>query len=223
MTADVKKLEEARKFMLTQQLKPWGVNNQRVLEQMEKIHRHEFFPPEMAELSYSDTELPIGHSQFCLAPKIIGRILQAINVYERDNILELGTGSAYLTTLLASLGFHVTSVDIIKEFTDKAKSILSARRLSNFHIINGDLFNYIEDKRDAFNVVIITGSIPNILPEMLDLLSPGGRLFCVIGQDNVMHANLWEKNQNGEVQKSSLFETVIPPLKNYPVKQEFSF
>lgn len=216
-------LNVARELMLSQQLKTWGVKNTRALSSISKMPKEIFVNDAQKNLAYSDTELPIGHGEFSLPPKVIGRILEAVDIQERDDILEVGTGSGYLTALCADLGFHITSIDICNEFVERTRTALSSLRLSNFHLFQNDIFEYVKEKNKIFDVVIFTGSIPSMLPEFIELLGSRGRLFAIVGKEPAMSACLWSKTgEQGAIVKKTLFETVVNPLHNYPLKEKFS-
>lgn len=216
-------LTTARELMLSQQLRAWGVKNPRALEAISKMPKEIFVEEERKSLAYSDTELPIGQGEFSLPPKVVGRILESVAIQERDDILEIGTGSGYLTALCAELGFHVTSIDLCNEFVEKARTNLSSLRLSNFHLFQNDIFEYVKEKNKIFDVVIFTGSMPSMLPEFIELLGARGRLFAIVGKEPAMTACLWSKTgEQGAVVKKSLFETVVKPLHNYPIEERFS-
>lgn len=216
-------LNTARDLMLSQQLRAWGVKNNKVIEAIRKSPKEIFHEEQQKNLAYSDIELPIGHGEVSLAPKIVGRMLEAVNIKERDDILVVGTGSGYITSLCAELGFHVTSIDIHSDFVEKTRSVLSSLRMSNFHLFQSDVFEYVKDKNKIFDVVIFTGSIPAMIPEFIELLGPKGRLFAVVGSEPAMSACLWSKvEEQGAIIKKSLFETVLPSLHNYPVETKFS-
>ncbi|MBT4962871.1 MAG: protein-L-isoaspartate O-methyltransferase [Francisellaceae bacterium] len=214
-------LSAAKEKMLSHQLRAWGVQNPRVLEVIRKVPKEIFLNKDICPLAYSDTGLDIGNNQFSLAPKIVGRILEAVNIGTRDDILEIGTGSGYLSALAAELGFHITSLDIHKNFVEKTRVALSSLRLSNFHLLQSDIFEYIKEKNKVFDVIILTGSIPAMIPDILELLNFNGRLFAIIGHKPAMNACLWSKGSCGAIIKTNLFETVVEPLENYPVKEKF--
>ena len=189
--------ERARFNMVEQQIRTWEVLDPRVLDLLFRVRREEYAPPQYRALAFADMEIPIGHGEKMLAPKLEARMVQELAVQAGDKILEVGTGTGYMTALLASLGGHVVSVHINPEITKSAG-----------------------DKHD---VVVLTGSVP-VLPEaFLKSLRPGGRLIAVVGEPPVMEARLVTCIAAGTCNTTGLFETCIAPLRNAQRPEKFVF
>jgi protein-L-isoaspartate(D-aspartate) O-methyltransferase len=214
----------ARFNMIEQQVRPWQVLDTRVLAVMSEIHRELFVPDAYQGLAYADIEIPIGTSSSMLSPKMIGRMLQALNIREHDKVLEIGTGTGYGTACLARLGGRVVSIEIEPELASTAQERLLAMQLRRVEVITGDAFAGPVDG-GPFDVIAVTGSVPNeeLLPMLRQQLSTGGRLFAVIGEPPLMQAVLETRLAGGDVRREGLFETCIPSLQNVPEPQRFVF
>lgn len=213
-------LDQARFFMVEQQIRPWDVLDPQVLELLEQLPRHEFVAPSQKALAYSDIELPIGENQHMLHPKIEARILQALDIDCEEHVLEIGTGSGYMTALLASLAKDVTTVELFESLQETAKSRLNAFNKIVFAI--GDASQDWPDSQ-RYDVIVFTGSISELSQTYKDKLNLGGRLFAVIGQSPAMQAKLITRISEHEWLEESLFETDLTPLIHAEAKPRFQF
>ncbi|MGZ8201680.1 MAG: protein-L-isoaspartate O-methyltransferase family protein [Burkholderiales bacterium] len=214
--------ERARFNMVEQQIRPWDVLDQRVLDLLFKVRREQFVPESHRALAFADLQIPIGHGEYMLQPKLEARMLQELTVTETDRILEIGTGSGYMTALLASAGAHVYSVDIIPEFTRTAAEKLASQGVRNVTLDTGDASRGW-DKHGPYDAIILTGSVP-ILPEAFKTsLKIGGRLLAVVGEPPVMEAKLIRNVGAGAYSTTGLFETCIAPLRNAVTPERFVF
>jgi len=213
-------IEQARFNMIEQQIRPWDVLDQRVLDTMQKTHRENFVPEAYRSLAFVDTNIPLGHGQVMMAPNVEGRLLQALAIQPEDTILEIGTGSAYLTACLARLGRHVTSVDIEPEFTAQAEAKLAAEGISNVTLETFDAASGVE-RGKSFDVIAVTGSLPLLQQQFHNNLNTGGRLFVISGQLPIMEALLITRVDSSSWTRESLFETSIPPLLHAAEPQSF--
>jgi protein-L-isoaspartate(D-aspartate) O-methyltransferase len=202
----------ARTQMLGQQLRAWEVLNDRVLRVFHETPREQFVPLEYRDLAFADAEIPLGHGQSMLAPKMEGRVLQALQVEPIDDVLLVGTGSGYLTACLARLAKHVTSVDIIAEFVDAARAKLADHSIRNVDLRTADGLSLPHDPR--FDAIAVTASVPETDQHFVRMLRPQGRLFLVVGREPVMEAQLITLQPNGSTTTEGLFETVLKPLIN---------
>jgi protein-L-isoaspartate(D-aspartate) O-methyltransferase len=205
--------EAARAQMLGQQIRAWEVLDDRELRAIADTPRERFVPPELRDLAFADTEIPIGHGQCMLAPKIEGRILQALEVERVDEVLEIGTGTGYLTACLARLGHQVASVDIVPEFATAARARLADLAVRNVEIEAADALR-MDVPAARFDAIAVTGSVPVLDEHFIRMLRPGGRLFVVVGRAPVMEARLITMHADGAWTAASLFETVLTPLIN---------
>jgi protein-L-isoaspartate(D-aspartate) O-methyltransferase len=214
----------ARFNMIEQQVRPWQVLDSRVLAVMSEIHRELFVPDAYQGLAYADIEIPIGANSSMLAPKMIGRMLQALNIHEQDKVLEIGTGTGYGTACLARIGGRVVSIEIEPELASVAQERLAAMQLRRVEVLTGDALAGPVDG-GPFDVIAVTGSVPNeeVLPMLRQQLSTGGRLFAVIGEPPLMQAVLETRLAGGDARREGLFETCIPALQNVPEPQRFVF
>jgi protein-L-isoaspartate(D-aspartate) O-methyltransferase len=204
--------EVARTQMLGQQLRAWEVLDDRVLRTFAETPREEFVPREHRDLAFADIEIPLPHGQAMLAPKVEGRILQALQVEPIDEVLVVGTGSGYLTACLARLAKHVTSIDIFGDLVGAAEAKLADQRIRNVTLNVGDAL--ASTYRTQFDAIAITGSVPDLTDQFVRMLRPQGRLFVVVGREPAMEARLIALQPDGSTTTTSLFETVLAPLIN---------
>ena len=189
MSIALERLERARFHMVEQQIRPWDVLDTKVLDLLHQVKREEFVPPAHQELAFADLEIPIGLGEKMLSPKLEARILQELAIKPLDRILEIGTGSGYLTALLASQGAHVYSVDIVDAFVHLAGERLVQHGLNNVTLESGDAARGW-DKHGPYDVIVLTGSVPVLAESFQHSLSAGGRLFAVVGVAPAMEARL---------------------------------
>jgi protein-L-isoaspartate(D-aspartate) O-methyltransferase len=217
--------EKARFNMVEQQVRPWDVLSPRVLEVISEIPRENFTPDEYKNLAYVDTRIPLGsyQGQPCemAKPIIDGRILQELDIQDEDLILEIGTGSGYLTACLAKLGRHVDSVDINENMTAMAEKNLQALAINNVNLSTGDASQTWEQKRN-YDVIAITAAMKTIPNSYKKLLKTGGRMFVVTGDAPAMTAYRVTRIDKNKWTTEELFETSIEPIIQ-PVKQTFTF
>jgi protein-L-isoaspartate(D-aspartate) O-methyltransferase len=205
-------LEAARAQMLGQQIRAWEVLDDRVLEAIAKTPRERFVPEAYRDLAFADMEIPLAHGQAMLAPKIEGRLLQALEIEPADEVLEVGTGTGFVTACLAKLADRVCSIDIFPEFVASARANLAAVGVGNVEIETGDALEL--DLSCRFDAIAVTGSMPVLDERFVRMLKPQGRLFLVVGRAPVMEARLITLLPTGGTTSQSLFETVLSPLIN---------
>lgn len=214
--------EIARFNMIEQQIRTWEVLDPVVLALLNEIPREHFVPTEYQGLAFADIEIPIGAGQNMLSPKLEGRILQALSVQKSHNVLHIGTGSGYVTALLASLAKHVTSVEINAELSAKA-----AQNLTKYSIQNVSLL--VEDgalglpNQAPFDLIVYTGSSPVEPIGVRNQLAIGGSLFIVLGTGPAMQATLVQRLSEAGFRQDVLFETYVPELVNAPQASTFEF
>lgn len=205
-------LEAARQQMLGQQVRAWDVLDERVLAVLAETPRELFVPDAYRDLAFADLEIPLGRGQSMMTPKLEGRVLQALKLDKLDRVLEIGTGSGFLTACLAQLAGNVVSVDYHGDFVEAAQSRLAARGLRNVDFVTADAFTL--SYADAFDAIAVTGSVPVLDEHFVRMLRPGGRMFIVVGRAPAMEALLVMRHPAGRPTQDSLFETVITPLIN---------
>lgn len=215
-------IERFRFNMVEQQIRPWEVLDPVVLDLLMRVHREDFVPAQHRALAFADLEIPLGRGETMLSPKLEARMLQELGIQRGDSILEIGTGSGYMTALLASLGRHVYSVDIVPEFTRDAGSKLAEAGIRNVTLETGDAARGW-DRHGPYDAIVLTGSVP-VLPEGLQRsLNPGGRLLAVVGKAPAMQARLVTCAHAGAYGSVNLFETCIAPLRNALQPERFVF
>lgn len=222
MDKNDKNIELARSNMIEQQIRPAEVLDQRVLETISETPREAFVPETYQDLAFSDINVDIGNAEMMMKPIMEARILQALNIQPGDKILEIGTGSGYLTALLAKLGGHVESVEIEPEILNQAKTRLGNQGITNVTLVQGDASEGW-NQNETFDVIAITGSFP-ILPESFQKqLTVGGRMVVIVGQSPVMEALLITRAAEDQWVTQALFETDFPALRNVEQPQAFTF
>ncbi len=215
-------MEQARFNMVEQQIRPWDVADTRVLEIIQTVPRENFIPHAYKGLSFADTEIPIGDGQHMMEPKMEARMLQALAIKPSDQILEIGTGSGFITACLAKLGNHVVSYDTHESLTERAREKLA---LAGVHNVQLHTANALTHKPSAttYDAIAVTGSLPELDEELQQLLSPGGRMFVVIGQLPVMQAMLITRDADDQFRQSVLFETDLQTLEGVLEGSRFVF
>jgi protein-L-isoaspartate(D-aspartate) O-methyltransferase len=215
-------IEQARDNMIKQQLRTWNVLDAPTLNIIAKTPREYFVPENYKDLAFADMAIPLAHDQVMLTPKEEARLLQALNIQPTEVVLEVGTGSGYMTALLAGLAHFVYSVDIFADFSVTAKLKLAKCAINNIQLITADAaFGY--NTKAPYDVIIITGSLP-FLPESFRYsLKPGGRILAILGKAPAMEATLLTYHQQGAWSEQKLFETVVPPLLHAPERSLFTF
>ncbi len=214
--------EQARFNMVEQQIRTWDVLDPAVLELLSTVPREAFVPEDRRALAFADLELPIGHGEVMLAPKLQARILQEVMIAPTDRILEIGTGTGYLTALLARRGATVTSVEIHEDLAAGARARLSALGIDNVKVETGD-GSCGWDTSHAYDVIVLCGSLPVLPDSFQKQLRPGGRLFAIVGERPVMSARLIVREGDSTFAAVTLFETVVDPLRNAPQPSRFVF
>lgn len=215
-------IESARTNMLKQQMRACNILDEHLLTCVQSIPREHFMPDAYQHLAFTDTPIPIGHEQFTMTPFEEGKMLQSLAIQPSDTILEIGTGSGYVTALLATLGKYVYSVDIFSEFITQAKSKLAALNIGNVSLQTADAAHGW-DRYAPYDVIVITGSLPFLPMNFRESLAPNGRLFAIIGNAPAMEATLIKHTKSDQWEEYFLFETNITRLLNAPQREHFTF
>lgn len=213
----------ARNHMVNQQVRPWHVLNETVLNVMSGIPRELFVPPEYIELAYSDSDIPIGSQQTMLPPKTVGRVLQALQINTNEKVLEIGTGTGYITACLAQLARDIVSVEIDANLLESANKTLNQLDCRGVLLECGNAVMGWENE-SPFDAILVTGSYPLGVPQSLceQLAEKGGRLLAFCGQGSAMEAVLIIRHGN-DYTTTSLFETSVPALIHAPIPAQFTF
>ncbi|QOW24924.1 protein-L-isoaspartate O-methyltransferase [Lysobacter sp. H23M47] len=210
----------ARDLMVEQQIRPWNVLDARVLDVLATMPREPFVPAAHRNLAYADTNLPLPQGQVMLKPVIQGRILQSLLLQPDEDVLEIGTGSGYLTACLSRLARDVVSIEKHAELAGLGLANLTARAIANVEVVHADAFSYRPARQ--FDAVCVTGAVDTIPMSFLEWLKPGGRMLVVRGRPPVMEAVVVHVDVNGS-RIESLFETDIPYLAGAAPVPAFEF
>ena len=219
-------VEQARFNMVEQQIRTWEVLDPDVLELLFTVRREEFVPSAYRSLAFADLEIPLAGSRTpgprMWQPKLEARVLQELRLRPTDDVLEIGTGSGYLTALLASRSARVMTVEIDPVLADAAAARLSAHDFANVEVEVGDGSRGWSPEL-MFDAIVLTGSTPLLPDTIVAQLKPGGRLFAIVGTEPAMHGRLLTRDESGEVSHRDLFETVVAPLVNALQPERFVF
>lgn len=213
--------EEARHNMIVQQIRPWNVLDEDVLKLIQRLPREDFVPADYKVHAFTDMNIPLSNDQEMMSPKLEAYMLQALKLQPQDKVLEIGTGSGYVTALLASQSRHVVTVDIDADAQKQAAEKLAAHQIDNVTYEVGDAASGW-DKQKPYDVIAITGSLP-VLPESFQRdLNVGGRLFAIVGDGPAMDAILITRVKDNEWSHQTLLETEIPALVNAIEPERFA-
>jgi protein-L-isoaspartate(D-aspartate) O-methyltransferase len=214
-------MELARFNMVEQQIRPWDVLDTKVLDLIKKVKREHFVPVDKQSMAFMDVEISLGHDAKMWSPKVEARAVQALNLKPDDRVLEVGTGSGYLTALMSRLAQHVTSVEIVQELSARAARTLEAHHYDNVTLEVGDASRgWGNEKYDA---IVLTGSVPLPPESFYQMLNVGGRLFAIVGDAPAMRATRVNCVAAGVFETATLFETSVAPLVNAPQPERFVF
>ena len=214
--------EFAREQMVAQQIRAWDVLDEDVLNLFRRLPRELFVPAAYRDLAYADTRIPLPQGQHMLAPSLAGRILQALDVQPGEAVLEVGTGSGFLSACFALQGARVSSLEIHADIADQARRNLAAAGVPGVDVTHSDFFSRLADA-GRYDAIALTGSLPLYDSRIEALLKPDGRLFAVVGEGAAMEARLITRAASGDRRQASLFETALDPLAHAPRAEHFRF
>jgi protein-L-isoaspartate(D-aspartate) O-methyltransferase len=215
-------IHSARINMVTQQLRTGDVLNERVLALFERVPRHEFVPEHYADFAYSDMQIPLEHGQRMLTPLEEGIILQALDLTGEETLLEVGTGTGFLTAMLSHLVKKVISVDCYPQFTQRAQALLTKHKCTNVELVTGDASRGWLEKA-PYDVMVVTGAIDKLSESQLLQVVTGGKILAIEGKSPALRGRLHHLKQDGTWEQSELFETDIPYLVDALKPKEFVF
>jgi len=215
-------MEQARINMIEQQIRPCDVLEGRILELLKHVRRENFVPRDMKNLAFADMEIPLGYGASMWQPKLEARTVQELHLTRSDRVLEVGTGSGYLTALLSALAEHVTSVEIVPQLSDTAKQNLAAIRRSNITLETGDA-SHGWGNGASYDAIVLTGSTPLLPAAFQNSLKIGGRLFAIVGDVPVMEARLITRVAPDTYETVNIMETSVAPLQNAQQPNRFVF
>lgn len=215
-------VEQARFNMIEQQIRPWNVLNHQVLHLLSVVKREDFVPLAHKALAFADIEIPLGHGQSMLAPRIEARLLQDAAVQKHEKVLEIGTGSGYLTALLAHQAQRVISLEINPELAAKARSNLQRAGIHNAEVREFDGAKGTPAEA-PFDVILLGGCVAEVPPSLLAQLKVGGRLLAIVSQEPVQRATIIVRRSETEFETRSPWDGNAPNLLNFPVPSPFKF
>ena len=213
--------EQARQNMVENQVRTWEVLDLRVLDALRSVRREEFVPARYRDLAFADMALPIGHGETMLKPVVEGRLLQALALTGAENVLEIGTGSGFLTACLASLCATVTSLEQYADLSAAARERLSAADIRNAHLEIADAVRDF-NAAQAFDAVVVGGAVASLPERFRAWVKPGGRLVAIVGESPAMQAIRYLRADASHWTSESLFETDVAYLKNAEPPRRFT-
>jgi protein-L-isoaspartate(D-aspartate) O-methyltransferase len=215
-------VRQSRFNMIEQQIRPWDVLDGAVLSLLAKLPREAFVPKQYLGLAFADLEIPLGDGQLMLSPKMEGRILQSLEIKKTDKVLEIGTGSGYLTALLAMQAKHVDSVELNAKISKQAAKNIAAQGIENVNLVVADGIHGLPVNA-PYDVIVFTGSTPLLNTQVERQLAVGGRMFVVVGDAPAMEATLITRISSDNFKTDVLFETCLPAIENAPQTEKFEF
>lgn len=218
-------IEKARFNMVEQQIRTWDVLDQTVLDSLFVVKREQFVPAAYRNLAFADLEIPLPGGENMLAPKVEARITQELHLRPTDRVLEIGTGSGYMAALLGAHARSVVTVEIRPELKAFADANLTENAVANVKV---ELGNGLEPKLASlgvqdYDVIVLSGGVPEIPRHLLDRLAPGGRLAAFVGEEPVMHGQLVTRIGADSFDTVNLFETLVKPLVEAVPHSRFKF
>ncbi len=221
-------IEQARFNMVEQQIRPWYVLDQDILDLLFVVHREEFVPPAYRALAFTDMEIPLDvggerTGESMLAPKVEARLLQHLEVRKHDTVLEVGAGSGYMAALLAHRGPRVRTYEIHPGLADFARATLRRAGIINVEVVTGDGTVLLEPGDETYDVIVLSGGIQFVPPALFDRLNPGGRIGAIVGDEPVYTAQVIRKVGDTMSVPERLFDTATRPLQGFPRRAEFAF
>jgi len=215
-------IEQARFNMIEQQIRPWNVLDQDVLDLLHVVKREGFVPAAYQNLAFADVEIPLPGGEAMFNPKVEARIVQELAVKKHENVLEIGTGSGYMAALLAHRARHVTTVEIQPEAAKLAQENLARAGVTNVTVEEGNGANGW-DKGAPYDVIVVSGGMP-VLPEtLLKQVKVGGRIGVILGEAPAMSFNIVTRTSDTGYDTVRVFETNVKPLTGAPAPSRFQF
>ena len=215
-------IDKARKNVIEQQIRPWGGLNVDANQALSEIPRENFVPKEYQGLVFADIEIPISGNCKMFSPKIEGRILDSLNIQKHETVLEIGTGSGYLTAVLSKLAKSVMSIEIDQELSESARNAINKLDLDNIELKVGDALKH-DFSNQQYDVIIIGCAVPELNNDFNRLIKPSGRMFAVVGSKNKMKASIISSNNENEWQYRALFETHLDYMLGLEPTVKFNF
>jgi protein-L-isoaspartate(D-aspartate) O-methyltransferase len=219
---NLQNVEQARYYMIEQQIRPWDVSDAAVLELLAQVKREDFVPLAQKSLAFVDMALPLPGGQSMLAPRVQARLLQDAAVKSTDKVLEVGSGSGYMTALLAHQAQRVISMEINPEIADIARANLQRAGIHNAEVRQAD--GSLGAAADApFDVIMLGGSVAEVPQALLAQLKVGGRLIAIVGEEPIMHAQVITRTSETNFTSTEKWDDNAPRLSNFPQSSAFKF
>ncbi|PXW23632.1 protein-L-isoaspartate O-methyltransferase family protein [Paraburkholderia caballeronis] len=215
-------IEQARFNMIEQQIRPWEVLDQDVLNLLSIVKREQFVPEVYADLAFADLEIPLPNGQHMLAPRVEARVLQELTVKKHESVLEIGAGSGYMAALLAHRAQQVLTVEIDIELAEFARRNLAKNGIVNAEVAQGDGARGWAASA-PYDVICVSGGLPVVPQELLEQLKIGGRLAAFVGTAPVMEAQIITRIDDKQYRIAVVFETYVEPLQNALQPPRFRF
>lgn len=214
-------LEQAHNNMVANQIRGWDVLDMQVLDVLTQVRRADFVAPAWRHLAYMDMPLPLGHGEVMMKPVVEGRMLQALRLQASDDVLEIGTGSGFVTACMARMARSVTSVEVHSDLAASAQKNLNLAVVTQAEIVVADAVNDYQPDRD-FDAIVVTGAVATLPLRWCAWLKPAGRIFVIRGQSPSMHAFMLERQAGGALRETSLFDTDLPYLLHAEPARQFA-
>lgn len=220
--------ELARYNMIEQQIRPWDVLDQGVLDSLMVVKRELFTPPAYRAMAFSDFEIPLNldglvTGEYMFAPRVEARLLQTLALHKHESVIEVGTGSGYMAALLALKADRVMTYELHPELAAFARNNLHNAGVDNCEIVQRNGAELADDNTSSVDAIVLSGSVEVVPPALLERLKPGGRLIAIVGEAPVMQARLYSKTADSQINTQNLFETNARPLVGFPVQERFEF
>ena len=215
-------IEQARFNMVEQQIRPWNVLDTSVLELLSVVKREAFVPAAFQALAFADIEIPLGHGQCMLAPRLEARMLQDLAIQPHETVLEIGAGSGYMAALMAQRAHRVVSLELVPELASMARTNLRNAGIQNAEVRQGD-GAAPSPAEGQYDVIVLSGSVTEVPQSLLDLLKVGGRLAGIVGDEPVMRATFVTRVSATEFTTRKPWDCNAPRLQNFPEPSRFQF
>ncbi|MDD3937009.1 protein-L-isoaspartate O-methyltransferase [Rhodoferax sp.] len=219
---NLQNVEQARYHMIEQQIRPWNVSDPAVLNLLASVKREDFVPLAQKSLSFVDMAIALPGGQSMLPPRVQARLLQDAAVQPTDKVLEIGTGSGYMTALLAHQAQRVVSLEINPEIADMARDNLQRAGIHNVEVRQADGSKGTPAEA-PFDVILLSGSVAEVPQSLLNLLKVGGRLVAIVGEEPIMHAQVITRTSETNFTSVDKWDDNAPRLLNFPQPSAFKF
>jgi protein-L-isoaspartate(D-aspartate) O-methyltransferase len=215
-------IEQARFNMIEQQVRPWNVLDGEVLSLLAEVKRENFVPSAYQGIAFADLEVPLGHGQAMLAPRLEARLLQDLAVQKTDKVLEVGTGSGFMAALLGARAQRVLSLELVPELVSMARDNLQRASVGNVDVRQAD-GSQGAAADGPFDVIVLSGSVAEVPQALLQQLKVGGRLAAIVGEEPVMCATFITRTSDTNFRTTKPWDTIAPRLQNFAEHSRFSF